>query len=511
MKIAMFHYHLNAGGVTRVIENHLRALDVVCGDEPIEVMIIVGNGGNALSPDLQFQLEHVKFSVQTLPLLSYDACLDAKELADAVEETLMASHFEPGDCVLHVHNHALGKNVAWPQALWHLAERGFHMYMQIHDFIEDLRPHNYHKVRGAYANASDEDFIKYLYPQAKHIRYAVLNYRDHAVLKSAGITESRLGLLPNPVFGESLKQSKAEAKAHWAACMQIPEPEHLIVYPVRGITRKNVGEFILHGVVAPEGTAYAITLPPANPIELAHFKRWEQFAQELSLPCYFGVGAVEGLGFEENVAAADAIMTTSVAEGFGMVYLEPWLMGKPVIGRDLPEISADFKQNNVAYQGLYQRLPIPIEWVGEDAFIRQWSNTYAYALRSYGINPPSEDDLAQMARQQLIDETVDFGLLTVDLQRALLRAIAGDPAKQNYVRDFLSECMQVVDEAAIAQNASHINAFYSLPCIGQKLIDDYRTVMQEPGAADFSTLNHVQAVLDGFLDPGRFFPLRVDD
>ena len=511
MKIAMFHYHLNAGGVTRVIENHLRALDAICGDEPIEVFIIVGNGNNALSPELPFQLQHVKFTVHTVPLLSYDACFDAPELARVIEQELAQAGFLPGQCLLHVHNHALGKNVAWPQALWHLAERGFHMYMQIHDFIEDFRPHNYHKVRGSYAGSSDEEFIKYLYPQAKAIRYAVLNYRDYNVLEHAGLEKQRLSILPNPVFGKPLAQSHAEAKRHWAQCMGIPEPGRLIVYPVRGITRKNVGEFILHACVAEADTAFAITLEPANPIELAHFQAWQHFAEELSLPCYFGVGNVDGLGFEENVAAADAILTTSVAEGFGMVYLEPWLMGKAVIGRDLPEISADFKQNGVEYKGLYERLPIPIDWVGDQAYVRQWVNTYAYALRSYGIDASDADALEEKARAQIIDGQIDFALLTVDLQRTLIRSIHQDAKKQEQIRNYLQSCMQIASAADIAKNVAQINEVYALSCVGKSLLKDYQTVMAEPSAAGFSTLRDAQSVLDGFLAAERFYPLRVND
>ena len=48
------------------------------------------------------------------------------------------------------------------------------------------------------------------------------------------------------------------------------------------------------------------------------------------------MGAPGGLEFFENLAAADAVATTSLAEGFGMVFLEAWLAGRPLVGRDLP-------------------------------------------------------------------------------------------------------------------------------------------------------------------------------
>ncbi len=511
MKIALFHYHLNAGGVTRVIENHLYSLDAVWGDRQAEVLIIVGEGNNALPAELKGSLKNINYRVVPLPRLSYDACLEPDVLADEVESILAEAEFLPGECILHIHNHALGKNVAWPQAVWHLAERGFHLFLQIHDFIEDFRPQNYHKSRAMYANASEEDFIKYLYPQAQHIHYSVLNKRDENILAEAGLDDARLHVLPNPVFGEIAERNHADAKAYWSEKMNIDVPDRLILYPVRGITRKNVGELLLHAAIAEPGTVYALTLPPMNPIEKAHYDKWEHFAEQYDLPCYFGVGTVDGLGFADNVAAADAILTTSVAEGFGMVFLEPWLMGRPVIGRDLAEITSDFKENNITYPGLYQRIDIPLDWVGEAAYVRQWSNTYVFALHSYGIDKPSAEELHSLAMRQVQNGAIDFALLTIDLQRQVLRAIIDDPKKQKFLREQLAPQMQLADSEMIEANAVLINKLYSFAYIGDQLAGCYTRVLAEQGAAGFATLNRPSAVLDGFLSSHRFYPLRVGE
>ena len=42
MKVAIFHYHLNRGGVTQVIANQLQALDAVSDSEPVEVFLFFG-------------------------------------------------------------------------------------------------------------------------------------------------------------------------------------------------------------------------------------------------------------------------------------------------------------------------------------------------------------------------------------------------------------------------------------------------------------------------------------
>jgi hypothetical protein len=40
---------------------------------------------------------------------------------------------------------------------------------------------------------------------------------------------------------------------------------------------------------------------------------------------------------------ADLVITTSVLEGFGFAYLEPWIADRAVIGRSIPMITPDFR------------------------------------------------------------------------------------------------------------------------------------------------------------------------
>src|SRR5690606_29018446 len=113
--------------------------------------------------------------------------------------------------------------------------------------------------------------------------------------------------------------------------------------------------------LAPEGTYFAVTLRPKNPIEAASFDRWRMLAESLDLPCRFDIGSPRaeggyGCDFKDALAAADAVLTTSVAEGFGMVFLEAWLAGKPLIGRDLPEITREFKAAGMRFRSLWSEL-----------------------------------------------------------------------------------------------------------------------------------------------------------
>ena len=62
---------------------------------------------------------------------------------------------------------------------------------------------------------------------------------------------------------------------------------------------------------------------------------------------------IERYGVGDMVRVADLVITTSVLEGFGFAYLEPWILDRAVIGRSIPFITPDFQsQRNEAWPSL---------------------------------------------------------------------------------------------------------------------------------------------------------------
>ena len=71
-----------------------------------------------------------------------------------------------------------------------------------------------------------------------------------------------------------------------------------------------------------EGEAFlATSLSPENPEWLAEHRRWEELIEELNLPAKLGIADGEEYSFSDLVGWSDFILTTSVAEGFGLSYL----------------------------------------------------------------------------------------------------------------------------------------------------------------------------------------------
>ena len=144
----------------------------------------------------------------------------------------------------------MGKNVSAPLAVRRLASLGYRTLLQIHDFAEDFRPDNYRRLTNALSHGSTNQLPAILYPQAEHVFYATLNRRDYRVLIQAGVDQSRLHLLPNPVSTPPVVADSRRARQLANETLGIPAGERLATYPVRGIRRKNVGEMLLWSALA---------------------------------------------------------------------------------------------------------------------------------------------------------------------------------------------------------------------------------------------------------------------
>lgn len=205
MKIALLHFHLKRGGVTTVIRQQIDALRPFC-----DCLVISGS-----PPPEPFACQ-----VAVVPGLGYDTNRGGQDtpaaVADAVQEAV-SSHWSGGCDILHVHNPLLAKNRDFIDILNLLQQRGATLFLHIHDFAEDGRPQVYFR----------QD-----YPANCH--YGVINSRDYDLLMQAGLDARGLHLIPNAVEGPRRKMPDTEN-----------DKPPRVLYPVRAIRRKNIGEAVL--------------------------------------------------------------------------------------------------------------------------------------------------------------------------------------------------------------------------------------------------------------------------
>ena len=122
--------------------------------------------------------------------------------------------------------------------------------------------------------------------------------------------------------------------------------------------------------------------------------------------------------FNQVVSSADACITTSVGEGFGMSFLEPYLMNRPLFGRDLPDITAGFNSDGIRLEGLYNTLPVPLDSLDPDFWPRAHHTVNRYRA-TLGI--PSPLDLPALQTAWVTAGQIDFGRLDETVRTRLLR------------------------------------------------------------------------------------------
>ena len=485
MRIAIVHYHLHTGGVTRIIEHSVSALQA----KGIRVVVLSGEAPAG---------QDWKSPTSVVSSLAYDTLdhsgVTPRQLAGELDAAAREALGGPPD-LWHVHNHSLGKNLSLPGALHQLAESGQRLLLQIHDFPEDGRPANYRRMLDTIGRGDPEHLSTLLYPQAGQIHYAVLNSRDLDALREGGCPAACLHVLPNPIWlGEPGEENHPRKRTSG--------PFYL--YPTRAIRRKNIGEFLLWSAVADTGTRFATTRGPLNPAERPAYERWRSFSAELGLPVQFGIGEEYAGSFESLLRSADSLVTTSVAEGFGLAFLEPWLIDRPVTGRNLPEITHEFEQAGVELNGLYDRVEIPVDWIGLPVLEKKVQAGLDRVLGAYGRKPVPED-AARTLGAWIRNARVDFGRLDEPLQEQLIR-MARDSVG---ARTEIEPARLVIPDAGIRQihrNRKAILDAYSLGGYGEKLTGIYHSMqnspVEPPGALSGT------AILDCFIAPERLHLLR---
>ncbi len=484
MLIGLLHYHLRGGGVTRVIESTVTLLK----EHGHDVVVVCGE---------RTESEYIDQLV-THNALRYDVTPDKNQLrsiAEDIDNEIERTIGRTPD-LWHFHNHSLGKNTTVPLLASYWAKKDIPVLLQIHDFAEDGRAANYQFL----ARDMETEQSLPLYPQAPHIHYATLTRRDQQILSAAGFQDDALHVLPNPV---SLGQ---ETEPNENARSLFPECDTLILYPVRGIRRKNMGEFLLHSIIAAPGTHFAMTLAPKNPKQQTYYTRWIEFAQSNNLPATFGAGDQQEYSFPSIVHAADLLMTSSITEGFGLTFLEAWLADRPLVGRDLPEITGDFKEKGIDFGHLYSSLPIPLDWVPKKKFEDKVDNALKQMYRQYGREYRKEY-LQQFLDAVLQNESVDFGRLDEELQRMVIDKLLTDAgAIEKLIPYQLQKNIPHKDTAA--QNKKRITQHYSPDAFYKRLMNIYEKLINtQTGPVSYA---NPELVLDQFLKPERFYLLKSE-
>jgi glycosyltransferase involved in cell wall biosynthesis len=481
VNLTIFHYHLMPGGVTSVITQAVHSLRVL-KDRVARIRVVAGRLPDA-GPVLP-GVEIVRF-----PEIGYAQyrLLDrvrgnggAKELADE-----LLKRFSDGDAVWWVHNYHLGKNPLFTESLLRLAELrdGPRIILQPHDFPE----------AGRYGNLSalEKTTERPLYPLGPRIRYALINSRDLKVLREAGVPESRLFLLENPVGPPAEETVLGEGRRGMRSLL-FPDADpsvQTLLYPVRSIRRKNVLEAGMLLRLSDAPLRLVVTLPGQSGQEKAYSALVEDAFQSGLIPGEFGAGIRRSdLRVERFASGCDMVVSSSVQEGFGYLYVQALQWGLPIVARSLETAP----NTDGIYDGypayLYGSLRCPIEASERTGLLsryRRKARRISRLLRSCAA-PDVEEEIGRI----LAEDAMDYSYLDPPLQKRYLEAAAGSSDFRSALRRSNNELALRFDALLSARPAARIQAIekrFGLSAYASRiagLLDSFERPDPDPPSVD---------------------------
>jgi len=168
--------------------------------------------------------------------------------------------------------------------------------------------------------------------------------------------------------------------------------------PCRTLRRKNIAEaLLLTRWLRPEAWL-VVTGAASSAEEQPYFRALEQAAHKHHWPLRLGVlGGNESRkpSVPELLAVSEAVLLTSIQEGFGLPYLEAAAAQRPLIARRLPNIAPDLDQFGFRFLQNYDEIliaPELFDWSAERArqhrLFNEWRATLPAFARSRALQPP---------------------------------------------------------------------------------------------------------------------------
>lgn len=401
VRFIILHSHFRPGGVRRVIE--LATPPLVRALNPAVAEVVLAGGerpDDAWLAHFRAQVGEVATSCWTEPALGYVAEQRRspreiqKRLRGFFDERLQG--LSGKDCLVWAHNQSLGRNLLLTRELTRqCAARGIPLVLHHHDWWFDNRWQRWPELRRS-GFRSVKQAAEALLAAGPNVRHATINGADFATLHEH--LGSRAGWLPNLMpHTRPLARARVVAARDWLK-QQLNDPAAPVwLIPCRMLRRKNVAEALLltrwlrpeawlvttGGVSSADEQAYADQLAAAARRHHRRLRLGVLAGDETRKP-----------SVPELLAASEAVLLTSIQEGFGLPYLEAATARRPLIARLLPNIAPDLDTFGFRFPQAYAELLVPtvlFDWKRERArqerFFREWLRLLPHTLRRQVVKP----------------------------------------------------------------------------------------------------------------------------
>ena len=375
MKLIIVHYHLRPGGIRRIIELAVPPL-VKASDGAIDQIILAVGEARDKKWNGFFAQQVAPIPVKLFIDAGFNYLSEQKRSPAAITKRIGAAldkllgNTTASDTLVWAHNPGIGRNLILTRELVRACEqRGVPLIEHHHDWWFDNRWRRWPEMKrtGFPTLAS---VARTIFPFV-----AGRSPFDHQSVRRGAVTSApgkRAAWLPNltervaPPTNERLREARV-----WLQKKINDGDAPVWILPCRLLRRKNVAEALLlmrwlrpeawlvttGGASSADEQAYADKLAAAG-----HRHHWR-----LRLGVLAGDEARKP-SVPELLAASEAVILTSIQEGFGLPYLEAAASRRPLIARAIPNIAPDLAQFGFRFPQCYEAIlvaPRLFDWVAE--------------------------------------------------------------------------------------------------------------------------------------------------
>ncbi|MCG6917579.1 MAG: hypothetical protein LJE89_08525 [Deltaproteobacteria bacterium] len=439
--LVIVHYHLLPGGVCSAVKNSLVALSQSGWLSQRSVKILTGRTAGIDEFRVFLKQRDLKVQIEVDPRLDYSERVWPNRNRFWQEASGLANWFlqqASGTSLFWAHNPTLGKNALVTAGLMAAAKQAVasgiphQFFYHIHDFAECGRLWNLAHLRRCWGDGGLDDF----YPVCKNVGYGVLNKADSERLGQAGIPKESIFVLPNAVplvrtvkgkdkesIGKYL-QSYARAKGY-----QFEYGRPWWTLPIRLIRRKNVVEALLLAAIAEDAPQLLITLDANSEPERPYAEAVKDLFRKERHAAVVGFGhelVGPAFSFDDLLLASDVVVSTSLLEGFGFTFLEGANRGRPLVGRNLRDVTSDFVDTGFPASALYDEFLVPIDGQTRMEMINKGQRFAQEQGKLLRLKHATIERFSEEVRAIFANTVVDFGFLDLSQQIQITRLLRGE-------------------------------------------------------------------------------------
>lgn len=516
--LVIVHYHLLPGGVCSALKNSLTALSRSGWLSQRSVKVLTGRTTGVEEFKAFMEQRRIRVQVEVDPRLDYIDRAWPDRHTFWQEASALATWFlqqAQGTSLYWAHNPTLGKNALVTAGLITAAKQAEvtgtpHQFLyHIHDFAECGRLWNLMHLRRCWGSGGLEDF----YPVSKNFRYAVLNRADAERLAQAGIPKERVFLLPNAVPSvraetETNKESIAEHLQRYARenGYRFESERPWWTLPIRLIRRKNVIEALLLAAIAEDPPQLLVTLDANSEPERPYAEAVKDLFKRGKHAAVVGFGhelVGNAFTFDDLLLASDVVVTTSLLEGFGFAFLEGANRGRPLLGRNLNDVTSDFIEAGFPGADLYDQFLVPIDIRVREQMIAKGRQFAKKQGRLLGLNNSTVDRFSEEVETIFSNNAVDFGFLELSQQLDLTALLQGE----DFPSDLKSLNPRAAEPAVFPPDfAKRVEEQFGLQSHGSGLIATFECLFTKESQEE-SAGNVSDRLLDLYFRPRFHRPL----